>query len=147
MLIRSVELETILHADSSSEGPKKVNKLGIEEGDIDDYNTDTDSAPVTGSLNIEEYDPSDEDQASLYTSDEEHGADSDLDGDLDGNLDSTSSQEGAAQGSNILHIDHSLLPKPKFDALPFSGTQNLTPFEQLYTKLLRSALKRRMKRD
>lgn len=143
MLIRSVELETILHTDSSSERQNKSSKLGSEEGDIDDYNTHTDSSPLTGSLNIEEYDPSDEDQASLYISDEEHGADSDLDSDLD----STSSQEGAAQGSNTPHLDNSLLHKPKFDALPISGTQDLTPSEQLYKKLLRSAPKTRMKRD
>ena len=101
MLIHSVEFETVLHTDSSSEGQNKSSKLGSEEGDIDDiddyndYNTDTDSSPATGSLNIEGHHPSDEDQASLYISDEEHGADSDID--------STSSQEGAAQGSNIPH--------------------------------------------
>ena len=141
MLIHSVEL------DSSSEGQNKSSKLGSEEGDVDDYNTDTDSSPVNGSLNVEEYDPSDEDQASLYISDKEHGADGDLDGDLDSDLDSTSSQAGAAQGSNTPHLDHSLLHKPKLDALPISGTQDLTPFEQFYTKLLRSAPKTRMKRN
>ena len=98
MLIRSAELETFSDAGTSSEE-------GGEEENIDDYNADTDSSPVAYSLNCgDDYDTSDQDQASLHTSDEEHGEDSDLD--------SADSQGSAVQESNRLSLSSSSASVP-----------------------------------